>query len=306
MTTAEIPVPAAATGAVDLPVEHPRVGTPQPGIYPGVPYSVYQQWDAINHSTLKWFSRSPAHARHYRLSPPAPSPAMVLGSAGHVAVLEPARFDDVYVRGIVVDKRTTVGKAAWERFRCETAGREILGPEEHDLCLRLRDAVWSHDVAAELLRAPGGNEVSVLWRDEPTGVLCKGRLDAIRAFWGWTVVLDLKTAKDASPAGFSRACAGLGYAEQSAMYLDGLSALDPRPRRFIHIAVEKDRPHPVAVYELDEQAIDLGRRQWRAHVRTYAECMKTGKWGGYGDGLVPLSLPRWALVSNEPSGAQEE
>jgi exodeoxyribonuclease VIII len=268
---------------------------PEPGVHAGVPYSDYETWDGINHSTLKWFSRSPAHARQYRVRPPEPSAQMALGSATHVAVLEPDRFPDAYARGIQVDRRYSKGKEAWARFQSENAGRIVLAPEEFDLCLRLREAVWSHPTAADILRGPGGNEMSAFWRDRDTGKDCRGRMDAIRSFYGWTFIVDLKTAADASPDGFSRAAARFSYAEQAAFYLDGLNALDERSRRFVHIAVEKEEPCAVAVYELDEQSIDEGRRAYRRHLKQYAECIETQTWGGYGDGILPLSLPRWSF-----------
>ncbi len=272
---------------------------PEPGVYSGIPYTEYETWDGINHSTLKWFARSPAHARQYRVRPPEPSDALTLGAATHVAVLEPDRFVGAYARGIKVDRRTNKGKADWAHFESENRNRIILAPEEYDLCLRLREAVWSHEAAADILRAPGGNELSTFWVDCETKTPCRSRLDAIRSFYGWTLIVDLKTALDASPDGFSRAAARHAYAEQAAMYLDGLSALEERSRRFVHIAVEKDEPCVVAVYELDEQSIDEGRRAYRTHLRQYAECLETNRWGGYGEGILPLSLPRWSFKRGE-------
>lgn len=287
------PTDQAAAGQARVPIR------PDPGVYSGVPYSEYETWDGINHSTLKWFSRSPAHARQYRVKPPEPSAALALGSATHVAVLEPDRFADAYARGIKVDRRFKQGKDEWARFVTENRNRIVLPPEEYDLCHRLKEAVWSHETAADILRAPGGNELSTFWVDPETGTPCRSRLDALRLLYGWTFIVDLKTAVDASPAGFSRAAANYAYAEQAAMYLDGLSALDPRARRFVHIAVEKDEPCVVAVYELDEQSIEEGRRAYRAHLGQYVECLKTNLWAGYGDGIIPLSLPRWSFKRRE-------
>lgn len=268
---------------------------PEPGVYAGIPYSEYETWDGINGSALKWFSRSAAHARQYRVKPPEPSDEMQLGSAGHVCILEPERFPQVYVRGIKVDRRFKVGKAAWAAFERDSRDRIVLAPEEYDVCLALKEAVWSHPTAADILRGPGGNELSAFWLDLETGKHCRARMDAIRSFYGWTFIVDLKTAADASPDGFSRASARLRYADQAAMYLDGLNALEARPRRFVHIVVETEAPFAVAVYELDDEAIEEGRRSYRAHLRQYAECLKTQTWGGYGDGILPLSLPRWSF-----------
>lgn len=268
---------------------------PDPGIHAGVPQATYRGWPAVSQSILKEFRRSPMHARHAMLFPDdEATPAMIFGEAVHVAILEPERFIERYAVPPKVDKRTTAGKAEWAFWLAEHPACVPLSADEHERCLAVANAVGGHATAAKLLRGKGANEVSALWKDPGTGVVCKARPDRITQFDGWTVVVDVKTTRDASLAGFSTACARYGYHMQAAHYLAGLDVIAPLSRRFIHIAVEPEPPHGVAIYELDEAALQQGRDEIRLALAQYADCLRDDVWPGYPVAVQPIDLPKWA------------
>lgn len=65
----------------------------------------------------------------------------------------------------------------------------------------------------------------------------------------------------------------------------------------IFIAVEKEPPYNVELYELDDEAIEAGRQEYLKDIETYKECLKTDTWHGYTteQKINILSLPAWAL-----------
>jgi exodeoxyribonuclease VIII len=264
------------------------------GLYPGTSRAAYFAIDGANFSTLKGFAKSAAHVAEYLLHPPPSTPAMILGTHIHAAVLEPARFDRDYVLAPKVDRRTTVGKAAWATFEAENAGKELLDRDDFDLVLGIRDAVWAHPTAKALLSGAGHCEVGAVWKHERTGLACKGMMDRIGAHGGWTWIVDLKTCEDASPAGFARSVANYAYHAQAAFYLGGCNAIAPMKRRFTWIAVEKKPPYAVAVYEPDSIALDTGERRCEDWLDAYAECRRTDVWPGYPDDIQSIALPKWA------------
>lgn len=269
--------------------------TVAPGLHRDVPYDVYDRWDAVRHSVLRHFNRSCAHAREAIVSPADQTEVQALGHAAHVAILEPERFLVEYVGAPKFDKRTTAGKKGWEEFQAAHATSAVIPQEEYDLCLRLRDSVWAHPTASELLKGKGYNEASAYWIDPETGVACKGRLDRLTLLAGWPCVVDLKTTRNASRSAFAKDVHFYHYHQQAAMYLSGLTEVAPHPRKFMFIAVEKEPPYCPAVYELEEDAIDLGRDDFHKHLRLYADCVASGQWPGYGDGADYVSLPPWAF-----------
>lgn len=267
-----------------------------PGLHKAIAYETYSRWDAVNHSLLKEFNRTAAHARETLLSPRPQTEALAFGHATHLAVLEPERFDGEVVAAPKIDKRYKEGKLEWSAFQAAHEGKALLPVEEYASILRMRDAVYRHPTAAELLRAPGLIEVSALWVDGETGMRCRSRFDRLTTTRdGWSVIVDLKSAEDASRAAFERAVHKYRYYQQGAMYLDGCAALAPRPRRFMFIVVEKDPPHCVAVYELDDMAVALGLDEYQKHLQQYADCVRTNVWPAYGDGADLVSLPAWAF-----------
>ncbi|HXG58144.1 MAG TPA: PD-(D/E)XK nuclease-like domain-containing protein [Thermoanaerobaculia bacterium] len=260
----------------------------RPGLYPNLSRAEYEAIPAINASVLEHFERSAAHAREAMLHPPKPTDAMEFGTALHVAVLEPARFSREYVAAPKCDRRTKVGKETWAAFEAEHRGAQLMDAEDFIAICRMRDAVWSHPVAKELLRGPGHNEVAVVWENEETGLLCKALLDRIGSFDGWTWIPDLKSTGDASPREFSYSIKRYHYGAKAAYYLDGCNTVAPRPRRFCWIAIEKEPPYAVALYEPTDDAINAGRSKYMRWLRLYEEAQRTNHWPGYETSIQPL------------------
>lgn len=270
---------------------------PKPGIYRGMSFDDYAALEAINNSTLGHFAKSALHAQEYMLNPPPPSDAMELGTAFHTAILEPKRFKVEYAGAPVCDRRTKVGKDTWNSFTESNANKTVLPKDEMDSCMRMADAVHRNETASALIKANGANEVVVVWEDDETGVLCKSRTDGLRIVGEWSYLLDLKSTRDAGRRDFAKSIYNYGYHRQIAMYLDGLTAVtnDARHRRPVLIAVESSPPFAVAVYELEPESVEQGRVEYRDFLRQYANCVETGKWPGYAEGLQPINIPHWAL-----------
>lgn len=180
------------------------------------------------------------------------------------------------------------------------ASKTIITAEEFQRAEAMAAAVMEHPIAGKLL-APevGVAELSCYWTDPKTGVLCRCRPD----FWrNDDIVVDLKTTVDASPEGFSKSIESWGYHRQDAFYQDGIRAAieqsgsdRARPKAFVFVVVEKAAPHAVAVYRLDSDSAEIGRREYREALDTYAACQGRGEWPGYGDRIQAIGLPAWRL-----------
>ena len=130
------------------------------------------------------------------------------------------------------------------------------------------------------------------WRDDASGLRCKGRIDCLATIAGRAAIVDIKTTTDARPDAFARSIATYGYHFQAAHYLAGMRANGVDVVGFVVIAVESRAPHGVAVYELDAEALEVGEERRRALLSTLAECRASGRWPGYR--TQTISLPRWA------------
>lgn len=262
------------------------------GLHPASALSntAYHALDAVGKSDLDKIARSPAHWKYAEREETA---AMRIGSAVHCAVLEPERFAAEYVTAPDCDKRTKAGKEAFAAFEVANAGRTVLPVEDGLLCHRIADAVRNHPKAAALLSS-GQSEVSALWKDAEFGVRCRARFDWMTPDG---LIVDVKTTQDAAPGAFSRSCATFRYHVQAAWYLDGYQQASggDLPLGFIFLAVEKTPPYAVALYELDVEAVELGRQLARRDLARYANARDLDCWPAYPTDIQPLSLPRWAL-----------
>lgn len=255
-------------------------------IIPDMPSADYHAHPAVSKSVLDQIARSPLHCRAYldgvRTEPTA---AMQFGTALHAAVLEPELFTRQY-RVFEGDRRTTKGKADYAALL--ESGASIISAADLDVITAMMTAIRNHPVASPLYEN-GVREHSVFWTDPVTGVECRCRPD-----W-WiserATLVDLKTTEDASPQGFARSMAAYRYHVQAAHYMDGTQA-----ERFLFVAVEKKAPYAVAVYELDADALEIGRQLRQRDLQTYASCAEFSIWPGYTNEVQTITLPKWATT----------
>lgn len=263
-----------------------------------VPYDDYAAIKAVNISSLKEMRRSPLHYRD-RLDVPKESAALTLGSAAHVAILEPERFDRDHA---VWGERTAGGNIRprngklWDAFRAANAGKRILTEDEHALVMAMQRAVRSDSTAMEYL-ASGDPEVSMQWDLEERA--CKGRVDWLTVVDGVHTIVGLKTARDCRPFVFGSASAKLGYHLQWAFYFDGYEHIRSRSARMVEIVVESARPHAVAVYHVPSDIIEQGRQEYIELLKLLSECEAGDHWPGPVQGEQILTLPSWAYESHD-------
>lgn len=257
----------------------------------------------ISKSGLDKIARSPAHYWQAYLAPDAfakreRNEELELGSAFHLLVLEPERFSESVALIPKVDLRTREGKYAMMRFEEEHGGKIIIQQDDVDRISRMRDAVFNHPTARAAFTGQLLIEHTIEWEDATTGAPCKCRFDCINTTLG--VAPDLKSTKDASPQAFAKSVANYRYHVQEAFYTDGYNAdplrVFPDRLSFIFVAVEKEAPYGVAVYELDQEAVNIGRALYRRDLNVYQRCRAANEWPAYSNEVQQLSLPGWAKI----------
>lgn len=225
------------------------------------------------------------------------TPEFDIGTAVHLALLEPARLAQASVLIDAANYRTA--KAQEARNAAREAGIVPLLPYQAEIVGQITGAIKGHPVAAEAFTA-GDPEVTLTWRDAGTDVPCKARIDWLPHERRWLV--DLKTAASANPRKWRDQAYRLGYHARAAWYLDGAEAvLGRRPEEYWFVVVEKEPPWLVSVIALDETAIEFGRMVNRRACDLFARAMASGDWPGYRepgirhDRAFRLSLPPWAI-----------
>lgn len=276
----------------------------QPGIYPSMPNEFYHGAAGLSKSGLALLRECPAKYAHRYLmgNKEEETQAMKIGDALHCLVLEPSRFPLQFAVSQKFDGRTKEGKAGKAEFAAANAGKSIITVDDYALIEAMATSVHSHPAAAYLLSLGGLSEESFFWEEmcDPTEsqilqpVLCKCRPDL--RVPSKRILVDLKkTAKGASAEAFSRTIYNYTYHLQAAHYLHGVTTISGEQYdEFIFIAVEEEPPHLVAVYQLDQDSIMMGRAEIDRLVDLYAKCLFHQYWPGYGESIQLINLPRWA------------
>lgn len=281
-----------------------KIEPPAPGVYRGVPAETYHAWDAMNASTIKRAAKSMAHLRHTQTQPPdPPSDAMVLGSAMHTLLFEPHRFDELYVAQ--PDSISVRRGKLWESFCVENADKSILRPSDMPKLLDMVKRIEAVGVARDSIAAcEGMYEVSLVWRDPSTGILCKARPDGLMGGAEWDDPkgprkhLSFKTSGvDVGPESFPRQFFNMMYHVSDAWYCWGLDCLGRPDGDLFGCRVVAVEPGDVgvAVYDVDDQTLGAGRQLFRHWLDIYNQCLRDDVWPGYSDTVMKLQIPDWAL-----------
>lgn len=217
---------------------------------------------------------------------------MRLGTALHTHVLELDRWDQEIAVAPACDRRTKAGKEAYAAFQDAAAGKTVISADDAEQVQAMARAVFRHPGATMLLGLPGKAETTHMWTDATYGVECKCRPDWLTD--DGSIVVDLKTTKDASPRGFRRSIGDFRYQVQAAWYLHGLEqATGRRPDQFVFICVEKEPPYACAVYAADAEMIERGHQQAMADLGELAACRAADRWPSYSDQIETIGLPGW-------------
>lgn len=244
---------------------------------------------AISSTLLKELLRSPMHFRHILTAPRKEKECYRIGTAIHAFLLEYDRFHKEYV--VVPDKgKTKASKEAYEEVISQNPNSFHVSESEMVMIHGIAEQVSRHSSATELLKL-GEAEQTFFWTDEETGILCKVRADL---FCSPFAILDVKSTMNASEDAFRRDVARLNYDLSAAMYQEGIYRVTGERLDFAWLAVEKEAPYGVALYNAEDY-IETGMKKFRRALRLLQACRSTLEYPSYQpDGLATvLTRPAW-------------
>jgi exodeoxyribonuclease VIII len=215
--------------------------------------------DHISASDIKSFMKSPQYyffnkyaekkqrnedSRHY-----------IIGSALHESVLEPHQFFDNYTISPKFDRRTKEGKKEYEDFVISNKNKGILFEDEMDMITKMGANALKNKSLTEFI-CDSYRELSIYTIDEKTGLKIKLRPDVYCK--NKSTIVDIKTCVDSSSREFKRNVYSYGYSISAAFYIDFSNR-----ENYIFCAIEKNQPHQVSLYALNDEMIEYGRQQYR-------------------------------------------
>lgn len=254
----------------------------------------------ISASGLKLFIKCPAlyYAAYLdpNRRPQESTAAMDLGTAFHCAILEP---DEYKHRFSVLPKGfKKVGKDNVALYDAIIdAGMSPITDSDHESVMAMADAMRANSLTQYLINIPYTVEQSIFV--EVNGVKCKCRPDLLimpdtDPLYPDGLIVDMKSAKDASPDGFGKQAWDLGYHIQAAFYRRVFYTKYGRLPRFIFGAVESKYPHLTKYHEDPDDLAEYAAEIVTEALKLYKQCLTTNTWPGYGEGIEPTRSPGWA------------
>jgi hypothetical protein len=276
------------------------------GLHAGISHARYHADDLAETPTLSaslahlLLTRSPAHSylAHPRLGMSRPadesSAALDTGSIIH----------DMLLGGgaelVVVDAKDYRTKVAQEaRDAARARGTIPILPAKLAGLQRAASAIRCQIPELEGMR----HEVTALWKSAG-GVLCRGRMDALPQD-GAAVIADLKTTANARDASRGAHAVKYGWHVSAAAYTEAVETLVPENAgrvSYLWLIAEVEEPYGVIQAAPSRELLALGARQWRRAVAMWEECLRTDHWPGYGEDLVEIEAPAWAIAEDVMQG----
>jgi PDDEXK-like domain of unknown function (DUF3799) len=291
----------------------------------------------LSYSSLKQFT-TPAHFVEYLRQKKEVTPAMRFGNLVDCLVLTPDDFPDKYIivpedmparpssasyetfeRGgknaphvlsaikrwqefeaMVQEQENAINTAAIDQAAAaglpppRTKRIEVITQEWFKEALLIANRVHTNPVSKKYLAMIEQTQVRMKWRNRETDLPVVGFIDGDSP----SVIVDFKTAEDASREGFISQAYKLGYHIQCGAYLDGAATLQHRYPDYVNIVVEKSPPYGVAVYRADKDYIKLGSAHYQFLLQSILYCKENNLWHETYEynkpfGYHHLELPAW-------------
>lgn len=266
----------------------------------------YRQADGLSGTELKNLYRSAGHYWQEKNNPKESTSSQIFGTAAHMAILEPDKFqsnyivfDDTDILELCVTQKgeksknprnTDCYKYWLSEFSELNIGKTLLSTDDYNRIIAIQTAVKNNKSAQKYL-TDGIAEKPLFW--EYNDLKCKGKPDYVSC-----AVVDVKICQDSRMAAFSRDIWKYLYHLQAAHYVNGEEIISGKRLPFVFIAIEVEPPHGIGVYVLDENDIELGISEIDRLTTILKQCKSTGIWNVYSDEIRRISLPDYAGVTD--------
>jgi len=277
------------------------------GIVKGLPEWEYHNRPELSSTEARIIlTETPAVYRWKKDHPPLvqPSKKFDIGSALHSKVLGTG-YEAVVIPTDILASNGAASTTKAKKFIADARENGLIPLKQDDFqpIADMAEAVLRHTTARALLEQPGAAEASVFAQVD--GIDVRARFDFLPEQGDRRrIAVDVKTTRDASERGFTRSIADYGYDVQRQWYLDALNAVaGPMPVGYepelLFLAVEKEPPYLVGVYQLPTVWTEMGRVKAERARKVYAECVASGVWPGLPDEVTLVTPPTWYVYQHE-------
>lgn len=240
----------------------------------------------INWHSLERMSVSPAQYIYELHHKSTETKSMSLGKVEHLALLQ---TDEFLSRYLVTGHNRNTKKFLAEAE--EKKDRVLITEQEYEMIMVHIERFQKNEYHGTITKN-SYVEQAIQWRDQETGLLCKGIPD----MFNQNVLVDIKTSAQTSDKKWWWDFMKYKYHCQFAYYQEGLEELDGCKRICICVKVETAPCYDVVYYPLPWEALEEGRKHYERLRGELRDCMNAQSWPGKDNGgLARVAFDRWAL-----------
>lgn len=227
------------------------------------------------------------------------SASLKIGTALHLAVLEPKKFEQKVrsiPRGLKLNTKLGVDFKTKFIEPGEAEGEIYIKEEDMVHVLGAAKALYSEPQIASLLTRIVPETTFLFKPDSLT--LCKARLDGfIDEADSEPTIIDLKSTRDV--VRFEKSLTDYGYHRQAAFYMEAFRQVTGTTPRFYWIAVEVSPPYLYRLMSPSSEMIAKGRAEYLETLESFRYCVTNEVWPGTFKGLEEVPLPHWMKPEGE-------
>lgn len=233
----------------------------------------YHRIDAVGSTVLGQLDKGGDYLADYLATPPSGS-YLTLGSAIHLALLQPEEFGERVKMGPVNDRRLK----DWKEFVAQSGSDfYLITPDEHETIIDICNECLSNRIICNILQSSNLREVTSIWLEHD--VRCKGRFDILDL--SRKCIFDIKTtSKGVTSDKIRWAVRDYRYNIQGAHYISGAKHAGVEIENYGLIFVCKSTKK-VRVYELSQATLERAEERRQKLLTWYADYQRGDRFAQY-------------------------
>lgn len=271
--------------------------------YEGVPSAEYHTWAEISaHDSMQIVFDNPAQWLYDKENRGEPTDAMIFGERAHMAVLEPAKFEERFIldfeRPDGIDGRTKAGKELLALYRKDRedylalhADKEVIDSKTFNTLKAFVKSFREYPLSGIIDRPSFKAETAFKFEDDDTGVICRGLIDGMDL--EKHIILEYKTIDKATDKNIRSAIKNYKYDVQAAMYCTAYRKIVGQDPSFIWVFQEKREPHYCRAIKCPNDLLNNGWAVIQKALYIYKTCQESGVFHAYGDKVEDLDVMPW-------------
>lgn len=267
-------------------------------------------------SQLKDLLRSAAHFYSFNIAKEHEKESkkhLDFGTLAHALFLEPEVFTDEFsvlpadapkpptdvMRNAKNPSADSLARIEWwDAWEAENGKKITITEDQLSGAKRIVQSLQGLSMYGVMLEHAGMAEASIFFTDPIYDLQLRIRPDyhiiPCEAFPNG-LIIDVKTANDARPTAFSKACGNFAYDLSAVMYREGFQQYyqtEDKPD-FIYLVAENDAPFVAKQYKASDLFLSVGEVRYRKAKELLAESQLMNQWGGYSLELEEIFLPSY-------------